>query len=272
MSQATEHPYGAFERAGWARAAAAYADSFEHATSLFASALLDAVAAGKSTQLLDVACGTGALSALAAGLGAQTTGVDFSPQMVAQARQRHPALRFAEADAQALPFADHRFDAVVVNFGIHHFPFPVQALREARRVLRPGGRMAFTVWANPQEHGLHKLTLGALEAAGVSGAALPVSPGGAINEVATCLALLAEAGFAEPLHTQKCSADLSLDSDQELVDMLIHGTVRLSTLIRSQPADKADAVLREIRHAAASFRVAGRLQIPVTAILAAGSR
>lgn len=272
MPQATAHPYREFERAGWQRAAAAYAGSFEHATSLFAPALLQAVVAGAGTQLLDVACGTGALSACATGLGAETTGVDFSPAMVAEARQLHPALRFSEADAEALPFAEHSFDAVVVNFGVHHFPFPVEALREARRVLRPDGRLGFTVWANPQQHALHKLTLGALEAAGVSGAALPVPPGGSINEIATCVALLAEAGFTVPAHAQMCSADLWLDSEQQLTEMLLHGTVRLSTVIRSQPADRADAILVEIRRAAASYRVAERLRIPVTAILAVGHR
>jgi len=244
MPNAVEHPYRAFERAGWGRAAAAYAGSFEHATSLFGSALLRAGGTGPYVRLLDVACGTGALSALAASQGAETTGVDFSPQMIAQARHRHPALRFSEADAEALPFPDRSFDAVVVKFGVHHFPFPVQALREARRVLRLGGRLAFTLRASPHEHAMYKLTLGAVEAAGVSRAALPVPPGGAVNEISTCAALLAESGSTPPLlQVDKIVADLWLDSDQQLIDILIYGMVRLSCMIESQPAAKVDKIL-----------------------------
>lgn len=272
MAQATEHPYREFEHSGWERAALAYSGSFEHATSLFAPALLQAVGIGAGMKLLDVACGTGALAALAAQQGAQTTGVDFSQEMIAQAKRQHAAPRFLEADAEALPFAEGSFDSAVVNFGVHHFPFPAQALREAWRVLRPGGRLAFTVWANPQQHALHRLTLDALAAAGVSGAALPVPPGGAVNEIDICVALLAQAGFAQPLHALHRSADLWLDSEQQLQEMLLHGTVRLSTLIRSQPADKVNSILVEIRRAATAYATQGRLRIPVTAILAVGTR
>jgi cyclopropane fatty-acyl-phospholipid synthase-like methyltransferase len=66
----TDHPYRDFEHAGWERAAEAYADTFEAATRLFAGTLLDAVAVRSGVAVLDVACGTGAVTAMAAARGA----------------------------------------------------------------------------------------------------------------------------------------------------------------------------------------------------------
>src|SRR6267378_2946362 len=66
---------------------------------------------------------------------------DFAAAMIGLARAAHPAIRFEEGDAEALPFADASFDAVISNFGIHHLPDPVQAPSEARRILRPDGRI-----------------------------------------------------------------------------------------------------------------------------------
>ena len=118
------HPYRDFEHGGWERAADAYAATFEAVTQLLAASLLDAVAVRSGSQVLDVACGMGFVTAMATGRGTQAMGIDFSARMVAEAVRRHPELVFHEADAEALPFDDGRFDAVVINFGVHHFPFP----------------------------------------------------------------------------------------------------------------------------------------------------
>jgi SAM-dependent methyltransferase len=263
------HPYREFEHSGWERAAATYAGSFEAATSLFALPLLEAVSQHEPMTLLDIACGTGYLAFQAAQRGALVSGVDFSKNMIDAARQRHPALKFLEADAEALPFADGAFDAVVINFGVHHFPLPLRALREAKRVLRSGGRIAFSVWASPDEHALHRITFDALREAGVVGAALPTPPGGAVNRIDTCISLLRGAGFsAAPPRAEKVVAVLALPSEQHLVDMLVDGTVRLSTLIRSQRPETVAAIIAAIRRISQSYRKNGGLRIPVTAILA----
>jgi SAM-dependent methyltransferase len=119
---------------------------------------VDAAGISPGTRVLDVACGTGDPAvALAerAGQDGLVVALDVSMLMLAAAADRARAedlsrVSFALADAERLPFADHAFDAVTCRFGIMYFWDPALALREARRVLRPGGRATFVVWAAPE--------------------------------------------------------------------------------------------------------------------------
>jgi SAM-dependent methyltransferase len=109
-----------FEYAGWERAAAQYAATFARATQGFIDELLHAACVGAGMRVLDLACGPGPVTAALDGRGAHPVGLDFSPAMLTLARGAHPSLQFEEGDAEASPFADRSFDAVVGNFGIHH--------------------------------------------------------------------------------------------------------------------------------------------------------
>jgi SAM-dependent methyltransferase len=128
---------------GWAL----YAEP--HNTPLF-RALLDATSAGSGTRLLDVGCGTGLMLQLASQRGAQVSGVDVAPGLLAVARERLPEADLWLADMDRLPLADASFDAVV---GANTFQFagdPPGALREAARVCRPGGAVAASTFAEPE--------------------------------------------------------------------------------------------------------------------------
>ncbi len=102
-------------------------------------------------RILDVATGTGWSARNMARAGARTTGVDIAPDLLAAARELsghlHPPIGFLEADAEALPFEDRAFDAVISTFGVMFAADHAQAARELARVCRPGGRLALTVWA-----------------------------------------------------------------------------------------------------------------------------
>jgi SAM-dependent methyltransferase len=271
--RAEDHPYREFERAGWARAAASYADSFETISRLFAKPLLDAVGARPGSKLLDVACGSGLITSAAAAAGAQAEGVDFSPEMVSAAKERFPQLAFRQADAEALPFADETFDAVAIGFGVHHFPFPVRALAEARRVLRVGGRVGFTVWASTDKHMIQKVMVDAVRAVGDPAAELPLSPAGTTNDTQTCLGLLHAAGF-DPSATRAELTELraSVGSARRLIQLLTDGTVKISAVIRSLPADKSEALVAAVEQAIARYLEDGVFKIPATAVLAVGTR
>lgn len=140
---------GELQRAPWNRSATAYADVFQGQVTQAIDPLLDAAGVGMGSRVLDVATGPGLIAAAATGRGAVATGVDFAENMVAVARKRHPAIDFEGADASDLPFESARFDAVVIGFALFMMTEPEKALREALRVLVPGGKMAATVWDWP---------------------------------------------------------------------------------------------------------------------------
>lgn len=101
-------------------------------------------------NVLDVACGTGNLALPAATTGASVTGVDIASNLVEQARENAKAAglnaRFDEGDAEALPYQDASFDAVVTMFGAMFAPRPELVAAELKRVCRPGGFIAMANW------------------------------------------------------------------------------------------------------------------------------
>ena len=266
--EANGQAYRAFEHAAWERAAAHYSDTFASATRLFADGLLDAVTCGPGQRILDIACGPGPVSSLATMRGAQVTGIDFSAAMVAEARRRNPGISFEQADAESLPFADGSFDAVVCGFGVHHFASPVRALAEARRVLRPGGQFAFTVWAS-DEHVPQQLLVSTVRAHGTGVISLPTPPHGDINSPEACARLLIESGFAQKsVRVSKLRSVLKVGSMAEVIAMLLKGTARSSALLQAQPADAMAAIHAGFERAAEQYKCGQGYELPAAAVLA----
>lgn len=116
-----------------------------------------AVAAGE--DVLDVGTGTGVVAVTAARAGARVKGLDLTPALLEQARLNARIagvdVTWAEGDAENLPYPDASFDVVLSEFGHMFAPRPDVAVSEIRRVLRPGGRVAFTTW--PPEHFVGRL-------------------------------------------------------------------------------------------------------------------
>lgn len=105
-------------------------------------------------KVLDVACGTGVVALTAARRGAKVCALDLSPVLLERARYNAElaavAIEFVEGDAEALPYANATFDVVLSQFGHIFAPRPAVVLTEMLRVLKPGGRLAFSTW--PPEH------------------------------------------------------------------------------------------------------------------------
>ncbi|MDQ1640415.1 MAG: hypothetical protein QOF62_3754 [Pyrinomonadaceae bacterium] len=101
-------------------------------------------------KVLDVACGSGNLALPAARAGAIVTGVDIAPNLIKQARENAERealqIQFDEGDAEALPYEDASFDAVVTMFGAMFAPRPELVAAELKRVCKPGGFIAMANW------------------------------------------------------------------------------------------------------------------------------
>ncbi|MEK1931207.1 MAG: methyltransferase domain-containing protein [Pararhizobium sp.] len=121
-----------FEHAGWGNetVASSYHRHLGEVTSGSIPELLRAANVSAGDKVLDVACGAGYVAAAARDKGAKAVGVDFSAAQVRLAEQTYPDIRFIEGDAEALPFADGEFDAVLNAFGLPHLPNPDKALAE----------------------------------------------------------------------------------------------------------------------------------------------
>jgi ubiquinone/menaquinone biosynthesis C-methylase UbiE len=265
----------AFEHAGWQQAAAAYDATFAPATTPFVEALLDAAGVAPGTRVLDLCCGTGVVTAAAAARGARPIGLDFSAAMLTEARKTHPQLQsqlqFDQSDAEALPYPDGSFAAVVSNFGVHHLPSPQKAVAAASRVLSPGGRIAFTTWAAPAENIAWRLLFDAIHDHGDPDAAKSPPSGGNLGTTEAVLRLLREAGFAnvraEPIRREWHVAD-----PRDLLAALARGTVRTAALIAAQPAAARPAIEAAMARAAAPYRTADGFAVPIVAILACGTK
>jgi ubiquinone/menaquinone biosynthesis C-methylase UbiE len=117
---------------------------------------------GFQGAVLETAAGTGRVTrALAAAIDprATLTATDLNEPMLARAAEavHAPNITWRQADAQALPFGDDTFDAMVCQFGVMFFPDKAAAFSEARRVLKPGGRFVFNVWDSLQANDVSRV-------------------------------------------------------------------------------------------------------------------
>jgi SAM-dependent methyltransferase len=264
--------FHAFEHAGWERAADYYGDAFGGLTSQTIPSLLTAADVRAGMRVLDVASGPGYVAAQAAALGAQPVGVDFASEMVALASRRYPMLTFEQGDAEALSFAEQSFDAVTINFGVLHLARPDTALAEAWRVLKPGGRCAFTVWANPDLSVGFGIVLKAIERHGRMDVPLPEGPPFfRFSDEAEASRSMTAAGFASP-RVEMLPLVWRLTSRDALFDAFLHGAVRTAALLRAQTSDALTSIRRAIADGAEQYRKGDSIELPMAAVLTSGAR
>ncbi len=137
--------FKAAQREGWALFV-----PLEAYTTPAAARLVEFARVQRGEKLLDVGCGTGVVAVTAARAGAQVKALDLSPVLLERARWNAStagvAIEFTEGDVEALPYPDASFDVVLSQYGHMFAPRPEIAVAEMLRVLKPGGRIAFSTW------------------------------------------------------------------------------------------------------------------------------
>jgi SAM-dependent methyltransferase len=255
------------EFAGWRHAAAAYDAYFAAATRPYTGALLDAAETRRGMRVLDIACGTGAAAAEAVRRGARATGLDFSPEMLAQARRLHGVVDLHQGDAEHLPFEDNAFDAAVSNFGIHHCERLQQAIAEAHRVLRPGGRFAFTLWVKPTDNAAWRLVHEAVAAHGRLDVGVPAGSD-AQHSLEHFVALVAQGGFGTDAVTgTTVERTWALPAGTDLVAVFEQATVRMALLLRGQTPQALRAIRQQVMEAVREFANPNGIEVPTRAFL-----
>lgn len=248
---------------------------FDQRESLFASSrpihawLVKNLDPEPGQRILEIAAGPGDTGFLAAKVleNGRLVSTDISPEMVDAARQRGAELGIDNADyrvldAQAMDMADASFDGVICRWAFMLMPNPAAALRECRRVLKPGGRLAFAVFTGPEENPFASLPAKALMEAGH----LPRPTGEwqpgilALGDRARLQALLDGAGFAstrvEPVDMAWRFADA-----EAYWDFLIRLTA-LGPLVRTLPDAAREGFRTTINERLRSFTRADGITLP----------
>ena len=259
-----------FEHAGWEGIPVGYHEAFGSLTTQAIEPMLNAVRLKKGMTFLDIASGPGYVSAAAVKRGATVLGVDFSSAMVEQAKVLHSGVDFREGDAENLPLGNNLFDAAAMNFGILHLGQPEAALAEAHRVLRSGGRFAFSVWAKPEETVGFGIVLRAVELHGEPRVELPEGPPFfRYSDPEECRRGLLVAGFESP-SVDKVAQLWRLPAGDGLFNAMKDSTVRTAGLLRAQKPTVLRKIREEIHMAALKYTKGDFVELPMPAWIASG--
>ena len=265
--------FKAFEAAGWSRRAGTYGRVTGAITARFVEPLLDAARVGAGMRVLDVATGPGHVAAAAAARGAEPVGIDIAEGMLAVARRDHPQLDFRPGDAEALPFADASFDAVVGAFVLNHLPRPDVAAAELARVLASGGRLAVTVWDVPERARFLGVIRDAVARAGGSPSAEPAGPDPfRFADDAELGALLDEAGLEDVAVESVAVRHRVEGSAMDLWSGLLAGSVRSAAAVEALTPAARERARSAFAELVEPYRVAGGHELPAVAKVGSGRR
>ena len=259
--------FARLEIEGWQRVARRYDAAWGDLTRSFVPHLLEAAQAARGDRLLDVACGPGYVAVAARSLGAVPVGVDVSGEMIRVARLRNPEIEFVAGDAQALEFDNGSFDVVTIGFGLPHLPRPSAALEEARRVLKPGGRLAFTVWAAPQDNPAARIVDEAIKAHANLEVGLPPGPDFfRYADEAACREGLAVCGFEPATVTFKTVTETwRVPSAGTVFSSERDAGVRTAALLAAQTPEVLSRIEAQMIAAVQAFAAPGGFAIPCVA-------
>jgi ubiquinone/menaquinone biosynthesis C-methylase UbiE len=242
--------------------------------------LIAAAAIEPESLVLDLACGSGdpALDIVQQFASVRVIGVDRSSAGLVLARQNAERARvgsriaFMQGDVQALPVASECVDRITCRFGVMFFQDAERAMREMRRVLKPGGRVALLVWGVFQQP-FFEATIGAV---------LQLVPGAELPEAARLMsrfaapgslaAELRKAGFCSIRETEMTLPRIWTGSAEQLWEYQQEVSTPCRPLFEKIPAALRPRIDSQVAARLAQFNNGGRLEVPAQVVLATAAR
>jgi ubiquinone/menaquinone biosynthesis C-methylase UbiE len=233
--------------------------------------VVEAAGIASGQRVLDVACGTGAVTRAAAdsvGPHGSVVGLDLNENMLTVARRVRPDVEWRQGDAAALPFEDGSFDAVLCASGLMFFPDLPLSIAEMARVLRPGGTVATQTWAaTPDQPGYGPMIDVVERHAGPDAVDL-VNTYFRLGDLGQLGRVFAAAGLAVT-STRTSSTIIELPS----VDALVRNEIESTPLIEQITDDVYQRILDDSRVALQPFcSDTGELHLPITGHIVVGRK
>ncbi len=264
--------YREYTRTTWNETAAEYV-TFMRMMEPFSGALLERIAAGAGESVLDIATGPGEPAMTLArivGDGACVLGIDLSERMVELAtqvaRMRGQAnVGFRVMDAERMDLPPEAFDIAVSRFGFQIFTNPEGVAKEARRILRPGGRLGAAVWSTAEKvPAIHALVGAMMEFAEPDENGYLPTPYelGGPGEFA---GFLEEVGFRDVVET-RCTHSFHFESEEDYLDRIMRSTP-LGHSVGEEDPEVREKVIRRTRENLQRWRSNGGFLLPAECVI-----
>jgi len=257
------------ERDGWTERAVFYGDTTARATLQTIPALLSHAQLFPGAKVLDAGCGPGYVAACACLLGAEAEGMDFSAGMVEEAKKQFPHLSFSIGDVENIPAPGQTYDAVLSNIVLFHVTDPIAAMDEAYRVLKPGGRFAFSQWLGPDQSECYRLLFDVLGRHADMSLAGPAPNAYILSDVAQVESMMHKVGF-QNVKTELVANVLHAPA-MSFFDFFMKFGVRVPLILKKQDEGVQKAIRAEIDELASEYLSDGNYKIPVPSIVFSAS-
>lgn len=254
-----------FEQDAWEKKAGRYDETWGTVSSQPIDRVLAHAGAGPGTKLLDVGCGPGHLVAAAARRGADADGCDLSAEMVAIARKNYPDRRFKQSDADKLDFTDGSYDALTMNFLLLHVADQHKTILEARRVLKSGGTLVFSIWLGPAASPGMRLMLEAVKTHGDMSVIPPAQDIFMLTDKDQTRQFLEQNGFGR-IEFEEYPSGWRVASPDQVFTAVQAGT-RIGGLIDLQKPEIKERIRLQIVSGIEQFKTDGGYFIPMPSLI-----